>query len=162
MWVGEPRAEATYVPGDHNSSGPAESQYLIEVLAEITRTVNDLRNGLDEVLALIQDASVATANEIELGDLFMKAQTFIEGAMADLQARGSAILNEACTIADAILADSIRRADEILRASAAGYAPPGPPQAASNYYSSAYRDVMSRIDNLRSSFRPSAPPDTPR
>jgi hypothetical protein len=111
----------SFNPGYPNgtASSPLTNQdmaagQMVDALVEISRCVDELRGRLDHVFYLIKQATVVTANEVEMGALFVRAQAFIEDTVSDVQKRASQILSDARANAYAILADAQSRADEIV------------------------------------------------
>jgi hypothetical protein len=134
--------------------GPDDAEAL-RVATEAVHAAHSAASAAEEAAHAAVSAAdavhrftVVRTSEAEIGDLLIRCQQFIEGAIADAERHAQQIVTSARSQADVILADATRRAHELERganpynptlgAGALGAAPPISPESA--------RELNSTID----------------
>jgi len=131
------------------------ARYASAALVEVSRAVVDLRGRLDETLALAQKAIAASANEVEVGGLFVRAQAYVDRAVRDAERHATEIVAEAHATASEIIAGAQREARVVM--GQAGSFSPIPPEALEQLertidsFSRANKDLSNELAQLNSS-----------
>ncbi len=101
--------------------GPGDAEAL-RVATEAVQAANAAASAAEEAAHSALSAAdavhrftVVRTSEAEIGDLLIRCQQFIEGAIADAERHAQQIVASARSQADVILADATRRANELER-----------------------------------------------
>jgi hypothetical protein len=81
---------------------------------DIARTMDGLRSQIEGATAAISQAVVASAYEVELGRLFLRAQAFLEDAVGQAEREATQVVAEARAEAAKILDQARRQAGELV------------------------------------------------
>ncbi|HEY3943452.1 MAG TPA: hypothetical protein VGL60_13355 [Acidimicrobiales bacterium] len=135
--------------------GPSDAETLraagdaLDAAHAATSAAQHAAHAAEQAADAVHRLTVVRTTEAEIGDLLIRCQQFIEGAIADAERHAREIVASARSEADVILADATRRAHE-LEAGPAAYNPSvglppvvGPPPAISP---ESARELNSTID----------------
>ena len=83
-------------------------------LADIARSMDDLRDRIDPAMEAINHALVVSTSEGEIGKLFVRAQEYVDRAVADAQRNAAQLLVDARAEAERIVAEGHQRARQLI------------------------------------------------
>jgi cell division septum initiation protein DivIVA len=90
-------------------------QWVNSELHTIASTIEDLQSRLEQANVRLETVSKVETTEVQIGRLFVEAQTFCESSLANLEVQVHEILLEADTKAKQMILEANEEAQEIRR-----------------------------------------------